>query len=217
MHPLENYNHYHTAYHQQHLTNTQPKDYHPQHVPKGTSTPLNFAATTSLAKPYDAAEAEKAPEPGYRTGFNMLKTGTEHWKTSYQGSIGQSAQFNRTYSQGQKTLSHARNQSTGKPNNKQLPDEQLSKAQSYKNRPYINDCKTGSTDYRFNFGEKIGAQPKDLLSSNTTKQPVRDNPLKHGTNQLWTEIPGYQGFKPAELHFQQVKGKMEGRTGQGRG
>ena len=50
----------------------------------------------------------------------------------------------------------------------------------------MNDCKTGSTDYRFNFGEKIGAQPKDLLGDGTNKQPVRDNPLKHGTNQLWT-------------------------------
>lgn len=68
---------------------------------------------------------------------------------------------------------------------------------SYRNRPYINDCKTGQTDYRFNFGDKIGSKPIDLLGRESNKQPIRDNPLKHGTNQLWTEIPGYQGFKPS--------------------
>jgi hypothetical protein len=70
---------------------------------------------------------------------------------------------------------------------------------SYKNRPYINDTPTGLTDYRFNYGEKIGSHPLQLLSTDSKKQPIRDHPLKHGTNQLWTEIPGYQGFKPSEL------------------
>lgn len=31
-------------------------------------------------------------------------------------------------------------------------DEELSKAMSYKNRAYINNVKTGTTDYRFNYG-----------------------------------------------------------------
>lgn len=35
--------------------------------------------------------------------------------------------------------------------------------------------------------------------------------MKHGTNQLWTEIPGYMGFKPAEMPFQEVKDKMDSR------
>ena len=72
---------------------------------------------------------------------------------------------------------------------------------SYKNRAYINDVKTGVSDYKYNFGEKIGAKPLDILSKDGSSQPLRDHPLKRGTNQLWTEIPGYQGFKPSELHF----------------
>lgn len=57
--PLNNYNHYHTLYQNQHLENTQPKDYHPQHVAKGGNSTLNFAGS-SMVKPYDAAEAEKS-------------------------------------------------------------------------------------------------------------------------------------------------------------
>lgn len=57
---------------------------------------------------------------------------------------------------------------------------------SYKKRPYINDAQTGITDYKFNYGEKIGSTPLELLSQTSTKQPIRDHPLKHGTNQLWT-------------------------------
>lgn len=45
-----------------------------------------------------------------------------------------------------------RSQSTGKTLNKNLIDEELSKALSYKNRPYINNTPTGLTDYRFNYG-----------------------------------------------------------------
>lgn len=94
-----------------------------------------------------------------------------------------------------------RSQSTGKALAKNMVDEELSKAMSYKNRPYINDTPTGLTDYRFNYGEKIGSNPFELLSTDSAKQPIRDHPLKQGTNQLWTEIPGYQGFKPSELEF----------------
>jgi len=39
----------------------------------------------------------------------------------------------------------------------------------------------------------------------SVKQPLRDHPLKRGTNQLWTEIPNYQGFKPAELAFREYE------------
>jgi len=41
----------------------------------------------------------------------------------------------------------------------------------------------------------------DLMSMVSLRQPLRDNPLKRGTNQLWTEVPNYQGFKPSELSF----------------
>lgn len=46
-------------------------------------------------------------------------------------------------------------------------------------------------------GEKIGSKPTDLLDIYSKKQPMIENPLKRGTNQMWTEIPGYQGFKPS--------------------
>lgn len=75
----------------------------------------------------------------------------------------------------------------------------------------MNNCKTGVTDYKFNYGDKIGASPFDLLNQTSFKQTLRDHPLKHGTNQLWTEIPGYQGFKPAELNFSELQSKIEAR------
>lgn len=75
IHPLDNYNHYHTIYKKNHLENTEPKDYHPEHVPKGASSSLNFAGS-SLTKAYDKQEADTAGQPGYKNGFNMLKTGT---------------------------------------------------------------------------------------------------------------------------------------------
>jgi hypothetical protein len=67
-----------------------------------------------------------------------------------------------------------------------LPNEELAKAMSYKNRPYISNVKTGVTDYKYNFGEKIGNHPKEILNEQSIRQPIKDNPLKHGTNQLWT-------------------------------
>ena len=45
-----------------------------------------------------------------------------------------------------------RSNSTGNVIKKNLIDEQASKANSYKNRAYINDAKTGTTDYKFNYG-----------------------------------------------------------------
>jgi hypothetical protein len=51
----------------------------------------------------------------------------------------------------------------------------------------------------------------DLMNQFSVKQPLRNNPLKRGTNQLWTEIPNYQGFKPAELSFKEYKDKIEQR------
>ena len=64
--------------------------------------------------------------------------------------------------------------------------EEESRAKSYKNRPYINNVKTGVTDYKFNFGEKIGTSPLDLMGRVSIRQPLRDHPLKRGTNQLWS-------------------------------
>lgn len=46
----------------------------------------------------------------------------------------------------------------------------------------------------------------------SVKQPLRDHPLKRGTNQLWTEIPNYQGFKPAALPFKQYEAKIYERN-----
>lgn len=45
-----------------------------------------------------------------------------------------------------------RSQSANHNENKQLTKEQIAKAASYKNRPYMNDSKTGVTDYKFNYG-----------------------------------------------------------------
>ena len=110
-----------------------------------------------------------------------------------------------------------RSNSMGNVANKNLIDEKTSKEQSYKNRAYINDTKTGTTDYKFNFGEKIGANPLQILSRDGCAQPLRDHPLKKGTNQLWTEIPGYQGFKPAEVPFEELKSKIVERKLQEKG
>jgi len=79
-----------------------------------------------------------------------------------------------------------RSQSANRNENKGMSNEELSKAASYKNRPYINDSGTGVTDYKFNYGEKVRSSPLELLNRETSGQPIRDHPLKHGTNQLWT-------------------------------
>lgn len=95
-------------------------------------------------KPYDQVEAEKDGQPSYRNGFNLLKTGTEHWKSNYQGSVCQPVADNANNTN--ITRADSSNKRPG------LPDEELSKALSYKNRPYINDVQTGVTDYKYNFG-----------------------------------------------------------------
>lgn len=181
-------------------------------------------AKNSSSKPYDAGEGEKYGNGGTtKNGYNLLKTGTEHWKSNYQASIGQAALLNRTQNlagtgsgnlvnqsklrpstgnagNGNDGANNAgntnngntgfggaalRSQSAGKSFGK-LGTEEESKAQSYKNRAYINNCKTGITDYKFNYGDKIGHTPLDILNQTSFKQPLRNNPLKHGTNQLWT-------------------------------
>lgn len=79
----------------------------------------------------------------------------------------------------------ARNNSLGGKSQAQIAEE-MGRAKSYKNRPYVNNAKTGVTDYKFNYGEKIGATPLDVMNRVSFKQPIRDHPLKRGTNQLWT-------------------------------
>ncbi len=64
--------------------------------------------------------------------------------------------------------------------------EKTSKETSYKNKPYMNNQKMGQTEYKFNFGETVGSKPTDLMNGLSYKQPIRDNPLKYGTNQLWS-------------------------------
>lgn len=91
----------------------------------------------------------------------MLQTGTEHWKSNYQAEICtgiMNKTLTATNNQGSK-FSTMRSQSTGKAFNKNLIDEQQAKANSYKFRPYINEAPTGTTDYRFNYGQKIGSSP----------------------------------------------------------
>ena len=78
-----------------------------------------------------------------------------------------------------------RSNSVGGKSKLQIAQEE-SRSKSYKNRPYINNAKTGCTDYKFNYGEKVGSSPQDLMNRVSVKQPLRDNPLKKGTNQLWT-------------------------------
>lgn len=48
-----------------------------------------------MVKPYDVAEAEKDGQPEYRNAFKLLKTGTEHWKSNYQGSVCEPAEQNK--------------------------------------------------------------------------------------------------------------------------
>lgn len=100
----------------------------------------------------------------------------------------------------QANLANVRSQSMGGKTKAQIA-EQIARENSYKTKPYINNAKTEITDYKFNYGQKIGSSPFDVMSMVSVKQPVRDHPLKRGTNQLWTEIPNYQGFKPSELSF----------------
>lgn len=64
--------------------------------------------------------------------------------------------------------------------------EEEGRAKSYKNKAYINNAKFGQTDYRFNYGESIGSTPMDLMNRVSYKQPLRDHPLKRGSNQLWS-------------------------------
>lgn len=61
---------------------------------KGAASSLNFAGST-MVKPYDVAEAEKDGQPEYRNAFKLLKTGTEHWKSNYQGSVCEPAEQNK--------------------------------------------------------------------------------------------------------------------------
>lgn len=39
-----------------------------------------------------------------------------------------------------------------RPKSQQQIDEEIGRAKSYKNRAYINNSKTGITDYKFNYG-----------------------------------------------------------------
>ena len=117
---------------------------------KGTHTTLNF--NKSGTKAYDQLEAEKVGVEPYRKDFKPLQTGVEHWKSNYQADLSNTAALSKTFNSSSANNMAMRAQSTGKPVNKNLIDEHLSKANSYKNRAYINDAKTGVTDYRFNYG-----------------------------------------------------------------
>ena len=49
-------------------------------------------------------------------------------------------------------FSTRRSNSAGRFLRSEFVDEQLNKNKSYKNKAYINDAKTGTTEYKFNFG-----------------------------------------------------------------
>lgn len=82
-------------------------------------------------------------------------------------------------------MSTVRSSSVGGKSALQVAEEE-SKSKSYKNRAYLNNAKMGVSDYKFNYGENIGSTPLDLMNRVSYKQPVRDHPLKRGTNQLWS-------------------------------
>ena len=185
---------------------------------------------TGTIKAFDRLEAEKYGTTQFKEGDDprkgkLLQTGTEHWRTVYQQSLSnpnqadtvnntlaQRTSFNINGSQvgntnqaadangSQMNLASMRSQSMGGKTKAQIA-EQIARENSYKTKPYINNAKTEITDYKFNYGQKIGDSPLDIMNMVSIKQPVRDHPLKRGTNQLWTEIPNYQGFKPSELSF----------------
>lgn len=50
--PLDNFNNGKTVYKQTHVENTNPADYHPEHVPKGGARTLNFDKSGAI-KAYD--------------------------------------------------------------------------------------------------------------------------------------------------------------------
>ena len=130
-----------------------------------------------------------------RTSFSN-KYNNEDINGSQVGNTNQAADANGS----QMNLASMRSQSMGGKTKAQIA-EQIARENSYKTKPYINNAKTEITDYKFNYGQKIGDSPLDIMNMVSIKQPVRDHPLKRGTNQLWTEIPNYQGFKPSELSF----------------
>ena len=86
MKPLQNYHNSKTVYKGSFLENTNPANYHPQHVPKGGAKTLDFAGTGTI-KAYDREEAKRyggtTASGGDERKNRMLKTGTEHWGSVY--------------------------------------------------------------------------------------------------------------------------------------
>ena len=100
-------------------------------------------------------------------------------------SLANTAQNNGFQATSKTENSGLRSTSLGGKNMFQLA-EQEARSKSYKNRAYINNAKIGCTDYKFNYGESVGNSPMDLMNRVSIKQPIRDHPLKKGTNQLWS-------------------------------
>ena len=70
---------------------------------------------------------------------------------------------------------------------------------------HINKAPVGVSDYKFNYGEKIGHAPKPhVMNEESTNQPRIYHPLKAGTTQLVDHIPGYQGFIPSTKTYGQA-------------
>ena len=135
-----------------------------------------------------------------RTSFSNNNHNQDLHGSQVENANQQGANADANANASQTNLGSLRSQSMGGKTKAQIA-EQIARENSYKTKPYINNAKTEITDYKFNYGQKIGDSPFDVMSMVSVKQPVRDHPLKRGTNQLWTEIPNYQGFKPSELSF----------------
>ncbi|KAM3140701.1 hypothetical protein pb186bvf_007299 [Paramecium bursaria] len=97
----------------------------------------------------------------------LLKTGLEHWKTTYQAGI---------------VDPYAKNTA-------QRPEW------SYNRPPYTVQSKVGPTEYKKQLGH-LGENPRDRLDEIDDKNPRSFDILKLGTTQNSQFPPGYTGFIP---------------------
>ena len=83
---MQNYHNSKTVYKESFLENTNPVNYHPEHVPKGGARTLDFGATGTI-KAYDREEAKRYggtnTSGGDERKNRLLQTGTEHWGSIY--------------------------------------------------------------------------------------------------------------------------------------
>ncbi|CAD8072699.1 unnamed protein product [Paramecium sonneborni] len=98
----------------------------------------------------------------------LLKTGCEHWKSTYQASIVDPYAKNRA-----------------KP-----PEWSLNRP------PYVVETKVGPSEYKKQYGQ-IGENPRDRLNQLDETHPRAFDELRLGTSQEAQHVPGYTGFIPS--------------------